>query len=160
MNELGIELGSFLLNGNDNAINSDIFWETFVSKYENIKLVLCGHSPTDKLVLRKDETPDGNVVTQLLVDPQVTDVSLKGSGGAGLVAMLYFSKDGSKIDVEVVKVDGVEPDATIQNVTDDVISLKDSNSGSSNVVSMLLGCIIAFILGGALMYFINKKKKS
>ena len=38
----------------------------------------------------------GNTVTQMLIDPQTTDLT---NGGLGLVAMLYFSEDGKKVDV-------------------------------------------------------------
>lgn len=72
-------------------------WEKLVSKHENIVLVISGHKPTDRIIVTKREGVHGNVVTEMLVDPQGTDSSYKG---IGLVAMLYFSEDGRDVDVE------------------------------------------------------------
>lgn len=76
--------------------DGDDMWEKLIKKHENIVLVLSGHDPSDYIVLAQDKGENGNVVSQLLIDPQGTDVAL---GGCGLVAMLYFSEDGSKVDV-------------------------------------------------------------
>lgn len=95
------------LDKNDNAAASncggindgDDIWEKFVKKHENIVLVLSGHDPYDQIVTTQTKGEKGNTVTQMLIDPQHTD---KTYGGAGLVAMLYFSEDGSHVDVEYI----------------------------------------------------------
>lgn len=76
--------------------NGDDMWDKLIKKHENIVLVLSGHDPCDNVVLTQTKGENGNVVSQLLIDPQGTDSAL---GGTGLVAMLYFSQDGKTVDV-------------------------------------------------------------
>ncbi len=71
-------------------------WTNFVSKHENIFLVLCGHILSDDIVVTQRRGVNGNVVTEMLINPQGVDLT---HGGAGLVAMLYFSEDGKEVQV-------------------------------------------------------------
>lgn len=82
--------------------NGDEIWDKLVKKYENIVLVLSGHDPCDYVVAAQDKGVNGNVVTQMLVDPQGVD---KAQGGVGLVTMLYFSEDGKTMQVETYSTD-------------------------------------------------------
>lgn len=77
--------------------NGDHMWDKLISKHENIVLVLSGHDPCENVVMTQTEGDHGNIVTQMLIDPQGVDASL---GATGLVAMLYFSEDGSHVTVE------------------------------------------------------------
>ncbi len=77
--------------------NGDHMWDKLISKYGNIFLVMSGHDPCDNVVTRQTKGVHGNTVTQMLIDPQGMDAAI---GSTGMVAMLYFSEDGSKIDVE------------------------------------------------------------
>ncbi|MBQ7294013.1 MAG: metallophosphoesterase [Clostridia bacterium] len=77
--------------------NGDQMWDKLVSKYENVFLVLSGHDPSDNVVATQTEGVHGNVVTQMLVDPQGVDSS---QGATGMIAMLYFSNDGKTLTVE------------------------------------------------------------
>ena len=72
-------------------------WDKLVSKHPNILLVLSGHDPCDNVVTLQSVGAHGNVVTQMLIDPQGMDADM---GGTGMVCMLYFSADGSKMEVE------------------------------------------------------------
>ncbi|MBR4308092.1 MAG: metallophosphoesterase [Oscillospiraceae bacterium] len=101
--------------------NGDQVWEKFARKYENIVLVLSGHDPCSQVVYRQDAGDHGNIVTQMLIDPQGVDTSTL----TGAVALLHFSADGRKVDVEYyatiqekyfmssnqfsMTIDGVEP---------------------------------------------------
>ena len=67
-------------------------WDNFLSKHENIELVISGHIGSSSIITTERVGDHGNVVTQILVDPQGMDG--KYSGGLGLVAMLYFTEDG------------------------------------------------------------------
>ena len=72
-------------------------WNKLISKYGNIFMVISGHIDYCDIVSNKREGIHGNTVIELLVDPQALD----SSGGAmGLVAMLYFSKDGRDFSLE------------------------------------------------------------
>ena len=72
-------------------------WEKLVSKHPNILLVLSGHDPSDNVVTLQSKGDHGNVVTQMLIDPQGMDSDM---GGAGMLCMLYFTADGSEMEVE------------------------------------------------------------
>ena len=75
---------------------SEKVWTDFVSKHKNIFLVLCGHIISDDIVVTQRRGVNGNVVTEMLIDPQGVDLTYKGMG---MVAMLYFSEDGNIMDV-------------------------------------------------------------
>ena len=76
--------------------NGDDIWEQLVSKYPNIYMTLCGHKAADEVVITQSIGDYGNTVTQILVDPQNMD----SGNPCGMVAMLYFSADGSDVTVE------------------------------------------------------------
>lgn len=71
-------------------------WEKFVSKHKNISLVISGHDPCDNVVVTRSEGAGGATVTQMLVDPQGMDLT----SPAGMICMLYFSEDGTQVQVE------------------------------------------------------------
>lgn len=76
--------------------NGEQIWDKFISKYGNIVLVMSGHDPCDNVVTLQSTGIHGNTVTQMLIDPQGMDAVEP----VGMVCMLYFSEDGSKMDVE------------------------------------------------------------
>ena len=82
-------------NGKSN--NGDQMWDKLVSKYSNIFLVISGHDPSDNIVVTQSYGDNGNLVTQMLIDPQEID---RSQNGVGLVAMLYFSHDGRTVSIE------------------------------------------------------------
>ena len=79
------------------ANDGDDMWEEFISQHENIVMVLCGHSPTSNVLLRKSTGVNGNEVAEILIDPQGLDETMKGMG---MVATFYVSKDGKTITVD------------------------------------------------------------
>ncbi|MCR4681824.1 MAG: metallophosphoesterase [Clostridiales bacterium] len=79
-----------------NANNGDQMWDKLVKKYPNILLVLSGHDPCDDVILTQTAGENGNIVTQILSDPQGVD---KAQGATGMVTMLYFSADGKTMTV-------------------------------------------------------------
>jgi len=82
--------------------NGDEMWDKLIKKHENIVLVLSGHDPCDNVVCTQTKGDNGNIVTQMLIDPQGVD---KAQGGSGLVAMFYFSEDGKTLQVEYYSTD-------------------------------------------------------
>jgi len=84
-------------NGSRSYNDGKQIWEKFVSKHPNIFLVMSGHTPMEDVFLLQTEGDHGNVVNQMLIDPQWMDAS---KGGVGMVCMLYFSADGSQMEVE------------------------------------------------------------
>lgn len=77
--------------------DGDDIWEKLVSKHENIVLVVSGHDPCDKIVAKQEKGEKGNTITQILIDPQGVDSAL---GATGMVALFYFSEDGSELQIE------------------------------------------------------------
>lgn len=77
--------------------DGDHMWEKLIKKYENIVLVISGHDPSNDIVVTQTKGDHGNVVTQMLIDPQGMDSNI---GPTGMVAMLYFSEGGKKVEVE------------------------------------------------------------
>ncbi len=77
--------------------NGQAIWEKFVSKHPNIFLVLSGHTPMEDIFVLESEGVHGNIVKQMLVDPQWMDPQ---KDGVGMVCMLYFTADGSQMEVE------------------------------------------------------------
>ncbi len=81
--------------------NGDQMWDKLVSKYGNIFLVLSGHDPCEDVVTLQSKGIHGNTVTQMLIDPQGMDAATATyPESTGMVCMLYFSEDGSQIEVE------------------------------------------------------------
>lgn len=76
--------------------DGDDIWNDLASKYENVVLVLSGHDPWDHIVCSQSTGDSGNVVTQLLINPQYMD---KYYDATGMVALLYFSPDGNTMTV-------------------------------------------------------------
>ena len=77
--------------------DGDDIWNKFVRKHANICMVMCGHMTCDDVVVSKQIGDNGNEVTQILIDPQGLDTT---STPRGMVAMLYFSEDGTDVQVE------------------------------------------------------------
>lgn len=73
-------------------------WEKLIKKHVNIVMVISGHDGSAEIRMRQDAGNDGNIVTQMLVNGQSVDAYT--NGGVGLVATLYFSEGGSKVQVE------------------------------------------------------------
>ena len=71
-------------------------WDKFIKKHANICMVLSGHISADHIGWSQKKGDNGNTVTQFMIDPQGVDQNL---GGVGLVAMFYFSKGGTQLDV-------------------------------------------------------------
>ena len=76
--------------------DGDDMWDKLVKNHKNIVLVLSGHDSSNKIVYTQSNGVYGNKVNQLLINPETLDEEF---GGLGLVAMLYFSEDGKKVDV-------------------------------------------------------------
>lgn len=76
------------------ANNGDDMWNEFVSKHENIILVLSGHIGYHDLVVREDIGVHGNPVKQVLADAQYMQRDL------GMVMLMTFKNGKSnKVDV-------------------------------------------------------------
>lgn len=72
-------------------------WEKFISKHSNIVLGFYGHIDDEYLSVVQTEGANDNIVSEILIDPQKTD--LLYDGGVGLVAFLYFSNGGKNVEL-------------------------------------------------------------
>lgn len=88
--------------GYTDAQNGDDMWKKCFSKHKNVMMVLSGHDPWQHIAYRQDKGVNGNVVTQMLIDPQYMDRYI---GSTAMVAMLYFSNDGNTVTVRYYSVE-------------------------------------------------------
>ena len=86
-------------NHKDNNNGSEI-WDKFISKHANITIAVAGHISGDIIKAGKSVGDNGNVVNTFLIDPQGFDMATDYD--TGMVAMFYFSEDGSTVRVENV----------------------------------------------------------
>lgn len=82
---------------NEKLNDSDELWEKLLSKHENVDMIVSGHIPQDGAVHSVARGDNGNVVHQLLMDPQGLDKTIKGDGVLGL---MYFTEDGNFAKLE------------------------------------------------------------
>lgn len=69
----------------------DYLWNTFLSKHENIFMVVCGHDWEDGNIIKQvDYGENGNPVYQFMINSQGEEF-----GGAGVFAQLIFRADGT-----------------------------------------------------------------
>lgn len=96
-NDSAVAHGPGVTNGRNNG---DEMWDELVKLYPNIMMIICGHDPSDNIIVTQAEGVSGNTVTQMLVDPQGMDPNYNYQ--TGMVAMLYFSEEGTKVSVEYI----------------------------------------------------------
>ena len=60
-------------------------------------MVLCGHEWANPIALRTVEGNQGNTVYEIMINPQEYDMQ---NAPSGMVAMMYFSNDGTKCWLE------------------------------------------------------------
>ena len=89
-------------NNNRGYNNGQKIWEKLVSLHPNIFLVMSGHTPLEDVFVLQSEGIHGNTVTQMLIDAQWMDPQ---KDGTGMVCMLYFSEDGTEMEVEWICTD-------------------------------------------------------
>lgn len=87
---------TWLSNNTDTPNDGEGIWDKFVSKHENIIMVLSGHIGSDNMVTRVDEGENGNKVIQMLLNGQDVDQQY---GGIGFLSIFRFSADGTLADV-------------------------------------------------------------
>ena len=86
-------------------------WNEFISKHENISIVFSGHVLNARLVYEEDIGVHGNVVQQIMVNPQSIDDDDKlpqdnfygtpiQKSLTGMVAIFYCNADGTLADVQ------------------------------------------------------------
>ncbi len=89
-----------------NGLGSEHLWEQALKNHKNVLAVVCGHVPAEKPVYSTVRRGiNGNVVRQILVDPQGYDLREENGEGAvisgvqdtGMVLYMNFSEDGSKV---------------------------------------------------------------
>ncbi len=91
----GVNDGGMAYHGAENG--GEEIWKQLVSQHKNIVMVLCGHIGENGVVRHVRVGKGGNPVLELLINPQNIDDQHKLTG---MVAMLYFSKDGKTVTVQ------------------------------------------------------------
>lgn len=83
--------------GTTRCYNGDSIWEKFISKHENIFMIICGHIGCNAPQITQITGEKGNTVYQVLVNPQDYDAAVEP---IGTVALLCFTEDGSTFYVQ------------------------------------------------------------
>jgi len=150
--------------GNGGENNGDHIWDKLVSQHENIVMVISGHDPHDNIVVSQDKGIHCNVVTQMLVDPQGVDIDMCPTG---MVAMLYFSEDGSKVSVEYYSTvnekffmadNQFELEIAVVNSADNVVDGADKGAANVTVLPVII-CAAAVPVVLLAVFLLLKKKK-
>ena len=79
--------------------DGDDIWNKLGKKYANVFLILSGHISSDYIITAQSVGDNGNVVTQMLIDPQTVDSAI---GPSGMVTMLYFKNGEPTVQVETL----------------------------------------------------------
>lgn len=93
---------SILNDGQGDKTTEQPIWTHLMYNNPNIKMLLCGHaSTTDGHVLaRWDENTAGELVPQIMINGQDVDETYFKDHGMGMIGILRFSADGSKMDIQ------------------------------------------------------------
>ncbi len=102
------------------TLNNGIdIWNEFISLHENIILATAGHITDNIYSPKQCVGVNGNIVNTLLIDPQGVDMAT--GYDTGLVAMFYFSEDGSDVHVECVSTTKTVRAQSIDPSSDDIL---------------------------------------
>lgn len=124
--------------------NGDHIWDKLISQHENIFMVISGHDPSADVVVTQATGVHGNLITQMLVDPQGVDTSTP----TGMVTMLYFKADG-RIEVETYstiqelyykETNQFTLSETEHNYTDTALSYEDGYMQNGALTATCLNC--------------------
>ena len=169
------------------GLAAEHLWEFALKKHENVLAVVCGHVGTLRPVYSTVRRGvNGNVVRQILVDPQGYDYrdaygSVTGVQATGMVLYMNFSEDGGKVTFDyystVLNKEMVDADYPLtlykENPVADKAAVKEvpaptpttttepqlqGQSGGGVVAIVAVSCVA--LAGIALgIVFIGKKKK-
>ncbi|MBE6642304.1 MAG: hypothetical protein E7615_01470 [Ruminococcaceae bacterium] len=82
--------------GTDATVKGTTLFNQF-KKHKNLEMIISGHMYAYGVVWTKQEGTNGNVINQLLVNPQ--GQTFDANGATCMIAMLYFSADGTDVEV-------------------------------------------------------------
>jgi len=72
----------------------------YLKKYANVEFIISGHEYAYGVCWTKQQGNNGNVVNQILANPQGPYFDREGA--TGMIAMLYFSADGTDVEVRYI----------------------------------------------------------
>ena len=81
---------------NDDGMEANEFWDTFVSKHDNIVMYICGHMNNQRALHRSFETASGHFVQSLEFDFSQIE---RHYGAPGIIGMLGFNYGSNKVSV-------------------------------------------------------------
>ena len=104
-------------------------WETVLRKHESVHMILSGHIDSDYIRYSQARGDNGNTVTQFLIDPQHIDLYGDSNNiqDVGMVAMFYFSADGSVVNIEYIST--IRATDAAENNTDAYLPVNELGNG-------------------------------
>ncbi len=98
-NDIEGHKGEYVFVENEDDRNAQDLWDQVINTHDNVRMVLCGHKHSEDVIWRCDQTAKGNSVYQMLFCAQDMDKSYFNSTAVGMLGLLYFSADGSRVAV-------------------------------------------------------------
>lgn len=96
-NDFGLYHDALLYTG---GAAGEELWNSLVSKYANIEMVVCGHLSCPDIITRVDKGVNGNDVLQVLMDAQGLDASPENP--VAMVGLATYNADGSIVSFKYV----------------------------------------------------------
>lgn len=93
---------SSLNDGQGDKTTEMPIWTHLMYKNPNIKMLLCGHSSTTDghVLARWDKNVAGETISQIMINAQDVDEDYFVDHAMGMIGILRFSADGSKMDIQ------------------------------------------------------------
>ncbi len=100
--EWNFDGNSSLNTGAKDMSSEEPIWTHLIYPNDNIKMLLCGHSETSDghVLTRWDTNAAGNTVPQTMINAQVVDEEYFEDHAMGMLGLLRFSADGSKVEIQ------------------------------------------------------------
>ncbi len=173
----------------DFGISPEQMWNQCFKNHPNILMIACGHVGATKPVFSVRRGSEGNVVREILVDPQKYDVHrdtdgspISGIQDTGLVLYLNFSADGKTftcdyystlLNKEMVGIDktyslypfGKETEkepatkAAVATASPSTYAPVQMSAANPVLVIVFVAVPVAAIAIGIMIFFIGKRKK-
>jgi len=70
-------------------------FNNLASKYANVKFCICGHKVSEDVVWVKSKGENGNIVNQVMINPQEGKMDIEGP--LGMVGMFYFKQGSDEV---------------------------------------------------------------
>lgn len=79
--------------------NPDVMWESYLSKHENVYMILCGHTSTETVSYRTLVGENGNTAMVFRIDPSYVLSGNSGNAFSPLLALFNINEQENKLTI-------------------------------------------------------------